>query len=112
MSTDDLRYPIGPFQFGLPFSANERMVFLSQVADAPAKLRAAVAHLSDAQLDTPYRDGSCTVRQVVHHLPDAHLNWSIRGKLALTEQEPTMKPFAEDLWAELPDSRAGAVEPS
>jgi len=112
MSTDDLRYPIGPFQFGLPFSAHERAVFLSQVADAPAKLRAAVAELSDAQLDTPYRDGGWTVRQVVHHLPDAHLNWYIRGKLALTEHEPTMKPFAEDLWAELPDSRAGAIEPS
>jgi uncharacterized damage-inducible protein DinB len=112
MSTSDLRYPIGPFEFGLPVPTAERSLYLSQVAEAPAKLRAAVANLSDAQLDTPYRDGGWTVRQLVHHLPDSHLNWYIRGKLALTENEPTIQPFVENSWAELPDGRAGAIEPS
>jgi hypothetical protein len=93
MSIPDLRYPIGPFEFGLLVSTEERSLYLSQVAEAPAKLRAAVANLSDAQLDTPYRDGGWTVRQLVHHLPDSHL-------------------FAENSWAELEDGRAGAIEPS
>jgi hypothetical protein len=112
MSTGDLRYPIGPFEFGLPFSRPERSLFLAQVAEAPAKLRAAIAGLSDAQLDTPYRSGGWTVRQVVHHLPDSHLNWYVRAKLALTEREPAIRPFSENLWAELPDGRGGAIEPS
>jgi len=112
MSTPDLRYPIGPFQFGLPITAQERGLYLSQVAEAPAKLRAAVAHLSEEQLDTPYREGGWTVRQVVHHLPDSHLNWYIRAKLALTANEPAIQAFDENLWAELPDGRAGAIEPS
>src|ERR1700678_1437456 len=110
MSTADLRYPIGSFEFGLPVSAQERSLYLAQVAEAPAKLRAAVANLSEAQLDTPYRVGGWTVRQVVHHLPDGHLNWYIRVKLALTGDKPTI-PFDENLWAEFPDGRDGAVEP-
>ncbi len=112
MATGDVRYPIGEFQFGLPFSTQQRTLFLSQVAEASAKLRTAVAHLSDAQLDTPYRPGGWTVRQVVHHLPDSHLNWYIRAKLALTEDQPAIKPFVENLWAELQDARAGAIQPS
>jgi Mycothiol maleylpyruvate isomerase N-terminal domain len=92
VSTADFRYTVGVFQFGLPVSADERSLYLSQVADAPSKVRAAVEQLSDARLDTPYRPGGWTVRQVVHHLADAHLNWYIRAKLALTEGEPTMKP--------------------
>src|ERR1700733_2118212 len=111
MPTVDLRYPIGPFQFGVLVPATERKVLLSQVAEAPAKLRAAVEHLSEAQLDSPYRAGGWTVRQVVHHLPDSHLNWYVRAKLALTENEPTIQPFGEDLWAELPDGRTGDIEP-
>ncbi len=78
---------------------------------APAALRAAVAGLADAQLDTQYRVGGWTVRQVVHHVPDSHMQAYIRFKLALTEDEPTIKPYHEDRWAELPDS-AGAIEPS
>jgi uncharacterized damage-inducible protein DinB len=112
MSPFDVRYPVGPFEFGLPVSPQERALYLQQVAEAPAKLRAAVTHLSDAQLDTPYRDGGWTVRQVVHHLPDAHLNWYVRAKLALTEDEPKIQPFSENLWAELSDGRTGNIEPS
>jgi hypothetical protein len=112
MATSDLRYPVGSFEFGLPYSAQERSLYLSQVAQAPASLGAAVANLTDSQLDTPYRDGGWTVRQVVHHLPDSHLNWYIRAKLALTENEPTIQAFAENLWAELPDGRTGSIEPS
>jgi len=112
MSTENLQYPIGTFQFGLPITPQERTLFLSQIADAPANLRAAVANLSESQLDTPYRPGGWTVRQVVHHLPDGHLNWYVRAKLALTEDEPAVQSFSENLWAELPDGRSGAVEPS
>jgi hypothetical protein len=112
MSPVDLRYPVGPFQFGLPVSTQERSLYLTQVAEAPALLRAAVANLSDIQLDTPYRTDGWTVRQVVHHLPDSHLNWYVRAKLALTEQEPAIQPFNENLWAELPDGRADVIEPS
>lgn len=84
----------------------ERAAWIRQMADAPAALRSAVAGLSDAQLDTPYREGGWTVRQVVHHLPDSHLNAYVRMKLALTEDHPTIKPYHEARWAELPDSRA------
>ncbi len=97
MSTPDPRYPVGPFEFGLPGAAQDRAVFLAQVAEAPAKMRAAVANLSDSQLDTPYRPGGWTVRQVVHHLPDSHRNWYVPAKLALTEAEPTIQPFGENL---------------
>jgi hypothetical protein len=112
MPASDLKYPVGPFQFCLPVSAQDRASYLSIVAVAPASMRAAVAGLSGVQLDTPYRPGGWTVRQVVHHLPDSHLNWYIRVKLALTMREPTIQPFSENLWAELPDGRTGAVEPS
>jgi uncharacterized damage-inducible protein DinB len=112
MPTTDLQYPIGTFQFGLPVTPQERTPFLSQIAEAPAKLRSAVAHLSENQLDTPYRPGGWTVRQVVHHLPDGHLNWYIRAKLALTETEPAVQAFSENAWAELPDARSSAIEPS
>jgi len=112
MSSESLQYPVGQFQFGLPFTAEERALFLSQVAEAPARLRAAVVDLSESQLDTPYRPGGWTVRQVVHHLPDGHLNWYIRAKLALTETEPAVQAFSENLWAELPDAKSGAIEPS
>jgi uncharacterized damage-inducible protein DinB len=108
----DLRYPVGPFKFGLPVSFEDRPLYLAQLAEAPAKLRAAVAGLSDSQLDTPYRPEGWTVRQVVHHLADAHVNWYIRPKLAVTENEPTIKPYAEALWADLPDARTGPIEPS
>ncbi len=89
-----------------------RQQWMTDIAAAPAQLRAAVAGLTPAQLDTPYRDDGWTVRQVVHHLPDSHLNAYTRIKLALTEDEPTIKPYEEARWAELPDARGGEIEPS
>jgi hypothetical protein len=106
----DLRYPIGPFKSPLPFPAQERAVYLSQVAEAPAKLRAAVVHLSDAQLDTPYRAGGWTVRQVVHHLPDGHLNWYLRAKFALTGSEPSL-PFDENVGPSYPMADPARLSP-
>ncbi|MDX2060551.1 MAG: putative metal-dependent hydrolase [Gemmatimonadales bacterium] len=100
----DLRYPIGPFRFPDPYSAADRERDVDQLAALPARLRAAVAGLADARLDTPYRPDGWTVRQVVHHVPDSHMNAYIRVKLALTESEPTIKPYDEVGWANLPDS--------
>jgi uncharacterized damage-inducible protein DinB len=108
----DLRYPIGPFQAGPPPDAEERLTLLSQLAEAPDGLRAAVTGLSDSQLDTPYRPGGWTIRQVVHHLADAQMNWYIRTKLALTEDEPQVTSWDEVHWAELKDARTQPVEPS
>ena len=111
-SSPDVRYPVGRFDFKDPFRSEDRPLFLAQLASAPANLRAAVAGLSDGQLDTTYRPGGWTVRQVVHHLADAQVNWYIRAKLAVTEYLPATKPYAEQLWAELADARSGPVEPS
>jgi hypothetical protein len=108
----DLRYPIGPFRFDGNGSPAMRQQWMSEIAAAPGQLRAAVAGLTRAQLDTPYRDNGWTVRQVVHHIPDSHLNAYTRIKLALTEDEPTIKPYEEARWAELPDARGGEIEPS
>ncbi|HEV2201479.1 MAG TPA: putative metal-dependent hydrolase [Bryobacteraceae bacterium] len=108
----DVRYPIGRPNFTDPFRAEDRPACLAQLAAAPANLRAAVAGLSDSQLDTPYRSGGWTVRQVVHHLADAQVNWYIRPKLAVTEDQPVTKRYAEQLWAELPDARTSPIDSS
>ena len=108
----DPRYPIGKFNGQAPASAAEREKFIEDIEKTPAKLRAAIQDLSDKQLDTPYRDGGWTVRQVVHHVPDSHLNSYVRFKLALTENEPTIKPYYEDRWAELADSKLTPIEVS
>lgn len=109
---DDLRYPVGKFKYDGPPGDEQKKAFLDEIAATPANLRAAVKGLSDAQLDTPYRPGGWTVRQVVHHLPDSHMNSYVRFKLALTEDDPTIKPYAEDRWAELADSKATPIEVS
>jgi uncharacterized damage-inducible protein DinB len=109
---DDLRYPVGKFHYNGAASPEQKEVFLEEIAQTPAKLRAAVAGLDNTQFDTPYRSGGWTVRQVVHHVPDSHLNSYVRFKLALTEDEPTIKTYAEDRWAELPDNKATPVEVS
>jgi len=108
----DVRYPVGRFNFKDPFRSEDRPLFLAQLAEAPANLRVAVAGLSDPQLDTAYRPGGWTVRQVVHHLADAQVNWYIRPKLAVTEDVPVTKTYAEQRWAELPDALTGPIEPS
>ena len=90
---------------------SERVEAIEQIARVPDTLREAVADLSPEQLDTPYRSGGWTVRQVVHHLPDSHLNAYTRFKLALTEDIPTIRTYEEAIWAELPDA-AGPIEPS
>ena len=101
----DPRFPIGKFSYSGSVSAAEKKQFLADIEQAPANLRAAIRGLSNAQLDTPYREGGWTVRQVVHHVPDSHMNSYVRFKLALTEDDPTIKPYMEDRWAELLDSR-------
>jgi uncharacterized damage-inducible protein DinB len=106
------RYPIGKFTYDAPPSEEQREKLIDDVANAPANLRAAVRGLSPQQVETPYRDGGWTVRQVAHHVPDSHMNAYIRFKLALTEDAPTIKPYMEDRWAELSDSQSTPVEVS
>ncbi len=108
----DPRYPIGKFSYAGPLTPQQKQQFLTDVEQTPARLRAAVAGLSKQQLDTPYRDGGWTVRQLAHHVPDSHMNAYIRFKLALTEDDPTIKPYMEDRWAELPESRQAPIEVS
>jgi hypothetical protein len=108
----DLRYPIGKFSYDGAMTDTRRADCVARIAAAPGRLRAAVAGLDDAQLDTPYRPGGWTVRQVVHHVPDSHINAYTRIRLALTEDTPTIKPYEEARWAELPDARTLPVEVS
>ncbi len=103
---DDLRYPVGTNSFDAIVNESEYQQMIQTIADAPKVLRQAVEKLSDAQLDTPYRVGGWTVRQVVHHLGDSHMNAFCRLKLALTEDKPTIKPYDEAAWAELADAKA------
>lgn len=109
---NDLRYPIGKFHFDAALTEHQKSTFLDDIAATPAHLRTAVKDLSLAQLDTPYRPDGWTVRQVVHHVPDSHLNSYVRFKLALTEDEPTIKTYAEDRWAELADTNSTPLEVS
>ena len=101
----DSRYPIGKFTPPQDITPALRTQAIDTIAELPAKFRAAVNGLKDAQLDTPYRDGGWTVRQVAHHVPESHMNAYVRLKLALTEKEPTVKPYDEALWAKLPDAK-------
>jgi len=110
--TTDIRYPTGRFQRTEQVSDAQRAQAITIIERTPRKLRDAVAGLSESQLDTPYRPDGWTVRQVVHHVPDSHVNAYIRFKLGLTEDQPTIKPYAENLWAQLPDSHTTPVETS
>ena len=105
----DLRYPVGPFEAPAALSAADRATAIRTLAELPARMRLAVAGLSDAQLDTPYRPDGWTVRQVVHHTADSHVNAYIRLKFALSEDNPTIKPYAEAVWAEMLDARTAPV---
>ena len=112
MSDAELRYPVGKFQPNATPSEDDRRKLIAQVEEAPKRLRAAVKGLTREQLATPYRDGGWSVQQVVHHLADSHMNAYVRFKLALTEDEPTIKPYNETRWAELSDSKTTPVETS
>jgi len=108
----DLSYPIGRFDFNKPVAAEERAQLIAEIEATPSRLREAVRGLGDEQLDTPYRPGGWTVRQVVHHVADSHMNSYLRFRLALTEEEPAVKGYDQEKWAELPDARTGPVEMS
>jgi uncharacterized damage-inducible protein DinB len=109
----DPRYPVGKYEkpAGL-LTADQRRGLIDQIAATPARMREAVAGLNESQFDTPYRDGGWTVRQVVHHVPDSHMNAYTRVKLALTEDTPTIKPYDEAAWARLNDVRDTPIETS
>jgi uncharacterized damage-inducible protein DinB len=109
-SLDQLRYPVGKFNFNADANEKEISQWIAEIENLPLHLRNAVKGLNDAQLNTPYRDGGWTVRQVVHHVADSHLNAYTRFKLALTEDKPTIKPYLEKLWAEMDDSTELPVE--
>jgi uncharacterized damage-inducible protein DinB len=104
-SAEDLRYPIGQFDKNFDRTARSRGEFIDIIAELPKNVVRATAGLTDDQLDTPYRPGGWTVRQTVHHIADSHLNAYTRFKLALTEDVPTIRPYFEDRWAELADSK-------
>ena len=108
----DPRYPVGRFQRDVEPTPERRREWIDAIAETPALFRAAVQGLSDQQLDTPYRDGGWTVRQLAHHVPDSHMNAYIRFKLGLTEDNPLIKTYDEARWAELGDVGATPVETS
>lgn len=108
----NLQYPIGKFERPETLSEEQRRASIASLAELPARLRAAVAGLTGAQLETPYRPGGWTVRQVVHHLPDSHMNSYVRFRLALTESEPTVKTYDEARWADLNDAKTAPIDPS
>jgi hypothetical protein len=108
----DLRYPIGRFERPERLTEEQRTLCVEEIAQTPVRLSAAVGGLKTEQLDTPYRPGGWTVRQIVHHVPDSHMNSYMRFRLALTEDEPTIKPYDEARWAELPDAKTSPIESS
>ena len=108
----DLRYPIGKLQRKSVFTPDERRAAVDAIAAAPRQLREAVQGLTDVQLDTPYRPGGWTVRQLVHHVADSHMNAYCRFRLAFTELNPAIKPYDEAKWAELDDARTLPIEVS
>jgi uncharacterized damage-inducible protein DinB len=109
MINEDLRYPVGVYRKPVTIGTAEREGFVEAIAATPGGLRSAVRGLTDLQMDTVYREGGWTVRQVVHHLPDSHLNAYVRFKLALTEEAPLICTYEESLWAELPEARSAPV---
>lgn len=101
--TTDLQYPVGRFTYGRPYTEAEREELIRQIEQAPAELRRAYEELPAGGLDTPYRPGGWTARQVIHHVPESHMNSYLRCKFAMTEPEPTIKPYDEAVWAVQPD---------
>jgi uncharacterized damage-inducible protein DinB len=107
---EDLRYPIGTFQYAGVSTSEQRKRFIEDIAETPMRLKDAVKGLNMDQQNTPYRPEGWTVRQVAHHIPDSHLNAYTRFRLALTEEQPTIRPYHEDRWAELSDARTAPIE--
>src|SRR6218665_1101135 len=107
---EQLEYPIGKHAYAGALTTAQLDGCLNDIAALPGKLKKEVAHLSAEQLDTPYRPGGWTVRQVVHHLGESHMNAFIRFKLALTEERPIIKPYMEAAWCDMADNRHMAVE--
>lgn len=108
----DLRYPVGTFSFEGTLSNEKRQAMIDQIAETPQRMRSAVNGLTEEQLNTPYRPDGWTVRQVVHHVPDSHLNSYVRFKLALTQEHPTIIAYDENVWANLEDARNAPIDVS
>ena len=111
-AVEKLRYPIGKFSFDADVTPEKRRTWIQEIDRLPRELRRAVSGLSPRQLDTPYREGGWTVRQLAHHLADSHMNSFIRWKLALTEPTPTIKPYDQDAWVTTGDVTGADIEPS
>lgn len=112
MDSEKLKYPIGKYEVPVEISPILLRDWIAEISILPQLLRDVVESLTEEQLDTPYRSGGWTVRQVIHHLPDSHLNAYIRFKLALTEENPSIRPYYEDRWAELESSKNAPIEDS
>lgn len=102
---DRLRYPVGIFEYGKNYSWEEIQEHVKKLEEFPARLKKLVTGMKDEQLDNPYREGGWTVRQVIHHIPESHMNAYIRFRLAITENQPTIKPYNEKAWADLEDAK-------
>jgi uncharacterized damage-inducible protein DinB len=111
MTDEQMQYPIGKFKAPVSYTTEDIRKWTATIRELPGRLRQAIITLNEKQLDTPYRTGGWTLRQVVHHVADSHMNSLTRFKLALTEENPTIKPYEEADWALLPDYRL-PVEPS
>ena len=109
---DDLKYPIGRFDRQQPLPAGGVAILIDSLRGVPTEMREAVKDLSDEQIDTPYRDGGWTVRQVVHHVPESHMNAYIRMKWGLTEDKPTIKTYNEKAWSALPEAHTTPIDVS
>lgn len=109
---DALRYPLGRFDLSTTVPENDFAKYIEEIATTPARLEKAIQNLNEDRLNTPYRPEGWTVRQVVHHLPDSHINSYTRFRLALTEDRPTVRPYHEERWAELEDGKNAPVEVS
>lgn len=112
MAIEELKYPIGRFEEPATITTETLSKWISDILYFPERLKNEVNHLTDEQLNTPYRSGGWTIRQVIHHCADSHMNSLTRLKLVLTEDKPTIKPYDEGRWAELADSKNMPIEPS
>lgn len=112
MKIEQLKYPIGKFEMPTKITDEILSKWISDISNFPVKLIGEVKHLNNEQLDTQYRPDGWTIRQVVHHCADSHMSALMRLKLALTEDQPTIKPYNEDRWAELSDCKNMPIDPS